>query len=62
MSDEADQADYFIDSTIDDAIALSMRAASLIPVGEPGDCDGCGEWFVRTVDGYCGHCRDRFKL
>ena len=62
MSDEADQADYFIESVIDDAIALSMRVAALMPSGEPGECDACGEYFVRTVGGYCGRCRDTYRL
>lgn len=36
---------------------IRKRAAS-IPVGEPGDCEECGQYFTRTVDGYCGRCRD----
>ena len=60
MADEADRADYFIESVIDDHVKEAMRKAAEIPEGSPGDCDGCGEWFGRLVDGYCGRCRDTF--
>jgi hypothetical protein len=62
MSDEADRADYFIESVIDDHVKEAMRKAAEIPKGNPGECDGCGEWFGRLVDGYCGRCRDRYNL
>lgn len=38
-----------------------LRAAE-IPQGEPGECDYCGEYFTRLVNGACGRCRDEFKL
>jgi hypothetical protein len=33
-----------------------------IPPGEPGDCDLCGEWSGRLINGACAPCRDRRKL
>ena len=60
MADEADRAEYFIESVIDDHIKEAMRKVLDIPEGEPGECSGCGEYFARTVEGYCGFCRDRF--
>ena len=39
--------------------AAIRRAAAEIPVGVPGDCDFCGEWSGRLVDGICAPCRDR---
>lgn len=36
--------------------------AAKIPKGKPGDCDLCGEWSVRLVNGVCAPCRDRHKL
>ena len=62
MSDEADRADYYIESVIDDHVRDAMRAAQDIPVGNPGICDFCGEHFGRLVDGACGFCRDKWKL
>lgn len=32
-----------------------------MPAGNPGECDGCGEWSGRLVDGYCCPCRDKYK-
>jgi len=28
--------------------------------GKPGDCDLCGEWSGRLIDGACAPCRDYF--
>ena len=41
MADEADRAEYFIESVIDDHVKEAMRKAADIPIGNPGDCDGC---------------------
>ena len=43
-------------------IAEVRRRAAAIPKGEPGDCDLCGEWFGRLVNGVCARCRDLHKL
>ena len=32
--------------------------AARIPVGEPGVCEECDEYFTRLVEGRCGRCRD----
>lgn len=60
MSDEADKADQRIEETVSDRIGEASRAVAAIPKGKPGECDGCGEFFQRTVKGYCGRCRDKF--
>lgn len=62
MADEADQSDKFISDTIDDAVEKSSIIAAAIPLGEPGICLACDTWFIRTVNGYCGRCRDEFRL
>jgi formylmethanofuran dehydrogenase subunit E len=64
-----------IDQTADrEAFALEMtckhasQAVALMPQGEPGECDKCGEYFARVVwiathdILACGHCRDRWGL
>ena len=61
-SDQIDRADYFIESVIDDHVKDAMRRASVIPEGNSGDCDICGEYFSRLVNGCCGFCRDNFKI
>lgn len=55
-----------IDMANDLAAAETARhiaaARQPIPVGEAGECDGCGEYFGRLVRDHgglrCGFCRD----
>lgn len=58
--DEADRASYYVETVIDDHVKEAMRRAADMPVGESGECYGCGDFFLRLVDGMCGRCRDRF--
>ena len=58
--DECDMSDQRIEESISDGINEASRAVASMPQGKPGECSGCGETFSRTVDGYCGFCRDRF--
>jgi hypothetical protein len=58
--DEADRASYFIESVVDDHVKEAMRRAAEIPIGEAGECQGCGDYFTRLVDDLCGRCRDKF--
>ena len=60
-SDPIDASDYYIESVIDDHVKMAMRKAAEIPVGIAGECSGCGEYFGRLVDDYCGRCRDKFE-
>ncbi len=60
--DEADRATYFIESVIDDHVKDAMRRAAEIPPGNPWDCEICGEYFSRLVNGACGFCRDEFGM
>lgn len=62
MSDQIDIANDRVLSDTSKAIAAAARAAAQIPVSEPGECDLCGEWSGRLVDGVCAPCRDRYKL
>lgn len=45
-----------------DAIAAISAKAKAIPAGVPGECDLCGEWSGRLVNGACAPCRDRHNL
>ena len=58
--DEADKADCYIESVIDDHVRLAMRKALEIQPGNPGECCACGEHSMRLVNGYCARCRDRY--
>ena len=57
--DEIDLAQERDQIATDDAI---RRASKEIPPGKPGDCDLCGEWTARLVNGTCARCRDKWKL
>ena len=61
-SDVIDASDYYIESVIDDGVAEAMRKAAAIPIGNPGECDGCGEYNGRLVNGHCSPCRDRYGI
>lgn len=54
--DDADRAQEKIDRDIADAIA--RNSADIMP-GKPGDCDDCGHWSGRLIEGLCAPCRDR---
>ncbi|WP_322999985.1 conjugal transfer protein TraR [Castellaniella sp.] len=58
MADEFDRASEREQQARDAALAATRRAAAAMPKGEPGECDRCGEYFVRLVGGLCGFCRD----
>ena len=62
MIDDADQASDLIEATESNAVERIRIKANQIPNGEPGDCELCGQWSGRLVDGACAPCRDRFKL
>ena len=60
MADEIDKAQEQEEMHRQNALANRPRF-ELAP-GVPGDCDLCGEFFSRLIDGACGHCRDKYKL
>ena len=60
--DEADVASNNEMMGTEALVRQRMAAAAAIPVGEPGECDMCGEWTGRLVGGACARCRDRYKL
>lgn len=57
MADICDDSDKYIENVIDDGIAAAMRMAADIPAGEAGECDGCGLYYKRIVNGMCAQCR-----
>ena len=61
MTDEIDLAQEREQIATDNAINQVRRAAE-IPAGEPGDCDLCGEWTARLINGACAPCRDKYGL
>lgn len=57
--DEVDFANNIREEMEADKVAAIRRRAAEIPKGEPGECDQCGIWFERTVQGRCARCRDK---
>lgn len=62
MSDEADRAQDLERMSNEDALRAAREKAQAMPTGEPGECEWCGEYFARLVNGACGRCRDKWKL
>lgn len=60
--DPIDAAKALTDESTQARIEAHRQAAANIPVGEPGDCALCGEYFTRLVRGNCARCRDKHKL
>ncbi len=61
MSDDVDIASDRTQLAIDAKLQEISDAAKLDP-GTEGDCELCGEWTSRLIDGACAPCRDRYKL
>lgn len=62
MADDIDRAQAQSEQSLAAAEAAARYRAAHIPPGRPGDCDFCGEWSARLVDGACAPCRDRLHL
>lgn len=62
MTDEIDLAQQREQEDTERALAAARMTCAAIPEGEPGDCEMCGEWSGRLVDGACAPCRDKYKL
>ncbi len=62
MSDIIDDANDRAEADTARAITTARDKAAQIPIGEPGDCDFCGEWCGRLVKGACAPCRDKRRL
>lgn len=42
--------------------ALANRPTFALQPGDPGECEICGYWSGRLVQGACAPCRDTYKL
>lgn len=60
MADEFDRASELEEQQRQQALA--NRPAFQFDPGTPGDCEVCGYWSGRLVQGACAPCRDQFKL
>lgn len=60
--DDADIAEERARLALEADVMKVRKAAATMPAGTPGECDLCGEWSGRLVNGACAPCRDRFKM
>lgn len=58
MSDDADITDEVIEKEMELSLRIIMNRANRMPKGSAGECDECGFYFSRIVNGMCGRCRD----
>jgi RNA polymerase-binding transcription factor DksA len=61
-ADEIERAANLTTEMEEASVRAIRNAASKIPAGEPGECEYCGEYFIRLVNGACGRCRDKLKM
>lgn len=59
---DPDYAAEITQERVDHSVAEIRKQAAKIDPGQPGDCDLCGEWSARLVNGACAPCRDKYKL
>lgn len=60
MADEADISQARMEQ--EEAMRERNRQPYEIPAGVAGDCELCGEWSGRLVNGACAPCRDKHGL
>ena len=57
--DLVDKAQKRQEEELEAAIKAARRD---IPPGVSGECELCGEWSGRLIQGVCAPCRDKYKL
>ena len=60
----SDDIDHMADRNIlyDAAQVQAIRDKAVLATGKPGDCDFCGDWSGRLIEGVCAPCRDKRGL
>jgi len=59
MTDQIDQANDYAE--MERQAHIASRPDPKINPGKPGDCDLCGEWTGRLVNGACVPCRNKYE-
>lgn len=60
--DDVDITEERASQMLEASVTKVRQAAANMPAGVPGECELCGEWSGRLVDGACAPCRDRFSM
>ena len=62
MADIIDNANDRTELELDLGVLQARAAVGRMDAGEAGECDNCGSYFTRLVNGKCGFCRDALGL
>ena len=62
MTDDNIDASVAHQEKIKQAEIDAIRLKAKLDPGYAGDCDMCGEWSGRLINGACAPCRDKYKL
>ncbi len=62
MADLIDIANDRVQDTVTQEELRIRAEASKFVKGAPGDCELCGRWSGRLVEGACAPCRDKWGL
>jgi hypothetical protein len=60
--DVIDRANALAEREATAVLAAIRTHVARIPAGSAGECELCGEWSGRLVNGACAPCRDKYKL
>lgn len=60
--DDIDRAQDLTEKQMEDNLRRVKAQSANMPEGKPGDCDICGYWSGRLVQGVCAPCRDKHNL
>ena len=59
--DTVDTASEYEQKERDNQIAAAIASAAKFDPGVEGECDWCGNWSGRLIDGFCAPCRERLS-
>lgn len=62
MADICDLAQEVIEQQLQRDLHNAGVGSYELPPGKPGDCEYCGEWSGRLVEGACAPCREHYRL
>lgn len=60
--DDIDRAQELTDKLTEESLRKAKAQSVQMPKGNPGDCELCGRWSGRLVQGVCAPCRDKHNL
>lgn len=59
--DDADISEERMEAEMEHVLKNIHEHAEIKP-GVPGDCQTCGEWSGRLINGMCAPCMDKYRI